>query len=145
VARRRAGRSPKTVNNEILVLRAVLKRSNLWSSIQPDYKPLKVPKKGPGVAITAEQAARLFSVSNAKPGWFVGLRAGLLAYSTGSRTKEIRTLQLGDLSLSAYHAHSTREHEKRRRCSRGRPERTGGVGSFGATSSCDGTGRIARD
>ncbi len=67
VARRRAGRAPKTINNEILVLRAVLKRAKLWAVIEPDYKPLKVPKNGPGVAITPEQAETLFSLRMQNP------------------------------------------------------------------------------
>jgi integrase len=99
IARRRDGAAPKTINNEVLTLTALLRRARVWSTIEPDYKPLKVPKNGPGVALTPEEGQRLFAVANSDPAWFVAVRAGLLAYSTGCRLNEIRRLQLGDVAL----------------------------------------------
>jgi len=41
---------PKTVNNELLVLTAILKNARLWAPLRETYQPLAVPKGGPGQA-----------------------------------------------------------------------------------------------
>src|SRR4051794_32099481 len=38
---------PKTVNNEMLVLTAVLKNARVWVPLLENYEPLPVPKSGP--------------------------------------------------------------------------------------------------
>jgi hypothetical protein len=55
IRRYQAGRretvGPKTVNNELLVLIGVLKQAKLWKRLGEDYKPLPIPKQGPGKAL----------------------------------------------------------------------------------------------
>jgi hypothetical protein len=51
--------SAKTINNELLLLRSVLKQAQLWKGLEEDYKPLKVQKKGPGQALTVAQGEHL--------------------------------------------------------------------------------------
>ena len=55
--------SPKTINNEVLHLVAVLKEAKPWKTLQEDYRPLKVPKRGPGKALTPEDGERLFHIA----------------------------------------------------------------------------------
>lgn len=90
---------PKTINNEILVLTAVLKNARLWDPLRENYEPLPVPKGGPGQALTPEQTAKLIETAKRNDRWFVALCATVLAYATGCRSGEIKKLRLGDLAL----------------------------------------------
>ena len=54
---------PKTVNNEMLVLTAVLKSARLWAQLKELYEPLPVLKRGPGQALSSEQTARLVAAA----------------------------------------------------------------------------------
>ena len=89
----------KTVNNELLVLTAVLKNARLWTSLRETYEPLPVLKRGPGQALTPEQTAKLIETAKTKDHWFVALCAAILAYATGCRSGEINKLRLGDFVL----------------------------------------------
>jgi len=89
----------KTVNNELLVLTAVLKNARLWTSLREAYEPLPVLKRGPGQALTPEQTAKLIETAKTKDHWFVALCAAILAYATGCRSGEIKKLRLGDFVL----------------------------------------------
>ncbi len=89
----------KTVNNELLVLTAVLKNARLWSPLRENYEALPVLKRGPGQALTPEQTAKLIETAKTNDHWFVALCATVLAYATGCRSGEIKKLQLGDLVL----------------------------------------------
>ena len=91
----------KTVNNELLVLTAVLKNARLWTSLRETYEPLPVLKRGPGQALTPEQTAKLIETAKTKDHWFVALCAAILAYATGCRSGEIKKLRLGDYLLPA--------------------------------------------
>jgi integrase len=94
---------PKTINNEMLVLTAVLKSARLWTPLQDSYEPLGVPKRGPGQALTPEQTAKLIQVARTKDRWFVALCATVLAYATGCRSGEIKKIRIGDLKLDNEH------------------------------------------
>lgn len=98
-AQRRKSVGPKTVNNEMLLLISILKQAKLWKRLEEDYKPLPVPKKGPGVALTVEQTNTLIATASQKPAWFVAMTATLLAYATGCRSWEIKSLRLQDIVL----------------------------------------------
>ena len=91
--------SPKTVNNELLVLTAVLKSARLWAALQEQYEPLPIQKRGPGRSLTSEQTAQLIETAKCNDRWFVALCATVLAYATGCRSGEIKKLKLGDLVL----------------------------------------------
>ena len=108
---------PKTVNNELLVLTAVLKNARLWAPLQPLYEPLPVAKRGPGQALSPEQTARLIATAQTRDAWFVALCATVLAYATGCRSGEIKTLQLRDLRLEGErpYIHLRPENTKSRR------------------------------
>lgn len=91
--------SPKTVNNEMLVLIAVLKSARLWPALRDIYEPLPVMKRGPGQALTPEQTAKLIETAKTNDRWFVALCATVLAYATGCRSGEIKKLQLADVII----------------------------------------------
>jgi integrase len=91
--------SSKTVNNELLVLTAILKSARLWSPLRELYEPLPVHKRGPGQSLTPEQTAKLIETARTNDRWFVALCATVLAYATGCRSGEIKKLKMGDLLL----------------------------------------------
>ena len=74
---------PKTINNELLVLTAVLKSARLWAPLQELYDPLPVAKRGPGQALSPEQMTKLIETATSNDRWFVALCATVLAYATG--------------------------------------------------------------
>ena len=96
---------PKTINNELLALTAVLKSARLWADLRETYEPLPVPKQGPGQALTPEQIATLFAIARTNDRWFVALCATVLGYATGCRSGEIKTLQFRDLVIDTDHPH----------------------------------------
>ena len=81
---------PTPVNNEMLVLTAVLKNARLWSALAENYDTLAVLKRGPGQALTPEQTAKLIVTAKTNDHWFVALCATVLAYATGCRSGETK-------------------------------------------------------
>ncbi len=91
------GVKSRTVNYELFCLRQILKRADLWPRFREHYRPLPVPKGGPGQALSDADAIRLFQMANLKSSWEAAFCAALLAHCTGMRAGEIRALQLGDI------------------------------------------------
>ena len=98
-ATRRRSVGPKTVNNELLVLIAVLKQAKLWHSLEEAYRP---------AARTQEWAWRgshrcgrraLDAISSTRSSWTVALCASLLAQQAGCRAGEIKKLRIGDIHI----------------------------------------------
>ena len=77
---------PKTVNNELLVLTAILKNARLWASLGELYEPLAILQRGPGQALTPEQTSKLIETAKTNDRWFVALCATVLAYATGCQS-----------------------------------------------------------
>src|ERR1035441_4389048 len=77
IRRYQAGRretvGPKTVNNELLVLIGVLKQAKLWKRLEEDYKPLAIPKQGPGKALVPDEGEHLIATARTRPAWDVAL------------------------------------------------------------------------
>jgi integrase len=105
IRRYQAGRretvGPKTVNNELLVLIGVLKQAKLWKRLEEDYKPLPIPKQGPGKALVPDEGQHLIATARTRPAWDVALSATVLAYSAGCRSWEIKSLKLKDVMLGS--------------------------------------------
>ena len=105
IRRYQAGRretvGPKTVNNELLVLIGVLKQAKLWKRLEEDYKPLPIPKQGPGKALVPDEGKHLIATARTRPAWDVALSVTVLAYSAGCRSWEIKSLKLKDVMLGS--------------------------------------------
>jgi integrase len=83
--------SPKTINNEIGTMRAILKRSGAWGRIQPDVTML-APGEDIGRAITAQEERALLDAC-AKSRSRSLLPFVVLTLETGARKNTVRTLQ----------------------------------------------------
>lgn len=97
--RKSHGASPKTINNEIGTLRAILRRHRLWAQIAPDVKPLPVPTDI-GIALTPEQETQLVKACAASRSRSL-LPAVTLAIQTGLRDQELRLLKWKQIDLLA--------------------------------------------
>lgn len=91
--RQNEGRSPKTINGEVSVLRQLLKYARLWYRFVDDYKPIPNTRPPAGRALTTEEAARLFQVAKTRPEWKYAYTAATLSFYAGMRTCEIKALQ----------------------------------------------------
>ena len=98
--RLREKRSPKSVNNEVLVLAGILRDANLWHRITPHYRALRVVRSEVGSALSREEADRLFKVASTAHENAVAPFVAVLAYATGMRSGEIKQLQLGSINVN---------------------------------------------
>jgi hypothetical protein len=55
--------SPKTVNNEVLALSAILQDANLWHRVVARYRPLKARRSELGMALSREQEVKLLTLA----------------------------------------------------------------------------------
>jgi integrase len=92
--------SNKAINNELQVLRTLLKQANLWRRIESQYVPLPVEAANIARALSVEEAARLVAMAQRRDAWHVALCATVLSLSTGMRSNEIKNLRLGDVELN---------------------------------------------
>jgi integrase len=99
------GINPKTVNNEVQVLAAILQEANLWHRIGANYKPLRVPKHDVGAALSREEGRRLVQFAMTASEFAVAAFVAVLAYATGLRSKELKQLQLGVIHLDGANPH----------------------------------------
>lgn len=96
-ARKDAGASNKTINNELGSLRAIMRRHRLWAQLQPDVHPLPV-RTDIGLALTGEQEEALVRACAASRSRSL-LTAVTLALQTGLRDKELRLLRWRQIDL----------------------------------------------
>ena len=96
--------NPKTVNNEVQVLAAILRDANLWHRIA-NHKPLKVPKRDVGAVLTREEANSLMRYARTAGEFAVAAFVSVLAYATGMRTREIKHLQLRSIHIEQPNPH----------------------------------------
>jgi integrase len=94
----RAGAS--AINKECSVLQQMLKRIGKWSEIAPNFQPLRLPREGPGRAITEQEEDRWFRMAASNPEWSVCYHASLLSINTTAGPGEIRHIRLKDFSFT---------------------------------------------
>lgn len=89
----------RTVNMEVSVLRRMLKRAKLWTTIAEDVRMF--PEHGQSVArvLTAEQKKTLFETAASCPDWLVAYCAAVLAVSTTCRGVELKNICWRDVDL----------------------------------------------
>jgi len=95
--------APKTINNELLVLTAVLKSARLWAPLKETYEPLPISKHVQVRRSHRGKTSKLIETARKNDKWFVALCATVLAYATGCRSGEIKTLRVGSLFLEGGH------------------------------------------
>ena len=96
-ARLDARAAPKTINNEVGTLRAILRRHRLWAQLAPDVRMLPV-RTEVGVALTAEQEKKLAEACAASRSRSL-LPAFSLGIHTGLRSQELRFLRWNQVDL----------------------------------------------
>jgi hypothetical protein len=89
-ARIDAGRTPKTVNGKLSVLRQVLRHARLWNRFQKDYRGLRNTKPPIGQALTDDDQKKLFRAARSKREWlfaYAPQRSGSTADCARARSK----------------------------------------------------------
>ena len=96
-ARQDAGTAPKTVNNEVGTLRAILRRHRLWAQLAPDVRMLPV-HTDIGIALTPDQEESLLRACAASRSRSLH-PAVTLGIQTGLRNEELRFLRWRQVDL----------------------------------------------
>jgi integrase len=91
---------PSEINHEINTLAQILGRAGLWMEIKKFYRPLPLPKKPVGKALTDEEEERLFIAASADPRWKVAYCASLLTVNTSAGPGEILQTRLRDVDVT---------------------------------------------
>jgi integrase len=97
--RRRDGVSNRTINLEMGVLRAILRRNRMWEAVAQDIDFLK-EAPSPGRALSTEEETRLLDAAS-KSRCRSLYPVILLAINTGMRANEIRLLTWGQVDFLA--------------------------------------------
>lgn len=90
---------PSLINHEINAVSQLLNKSGLWAEIAKFYKPLRVPKTGPGQALLEQEALWLLEVASRKKRWQVAYLGSMVSANTACGPGEIRKLRLRDIDL----------------------------------------------
>jgi integrase len=89
------------INHEISCLAQILDKEELWTPISRLYKPLRVPKNGPGQALLEEEAIWLLEVASYKKKWQLAYLGALVSVNTTCGPGELRNLRLRDVNLQS--------------------------------------------
>jgi integrase len=93
------GVSNRTVNMEVGVLRQLLKRAKVWSSISEDIKMLPESDRPVGKVLSTEQKCKLFETAASRDEWLVAYCAAVIAVSTTCRSVELKNLRWQDVDF----------------------------------------------
>lgn len=92
---------PKKVNQELVVLKKILRRANCWTQELDEYyeplleRPADVPR-----ALEPPQQRKWLEVARLRQEWWVVLWYSVLGFETAMSTDEIRALRIGDVNLN---------------------------------------------
>jgi integrase len=103
-----AGRSGRTINMEVNVLRGMLKRAKRWNLISDEIHNLPENRTVVGRALMVEDKRRLFEMAASKDEWMTAYCAAVIAVNTTCRGVEIRSLRWKDLDLAKAVVHINR-------------------------------------
>jgi integrase len=93
------GVSNRTVNMEVGVLRQLLKRARVWSTLAEDVKMLPENERPIAQVLTADQKRKLFEAAASRDEWMVAYCAAVIAVSTTCRGVELKHLRWQDVHL----------------------------------------------
>jgi integrase len=91
------GRANATINKELRILIAVLRRAKRWHLFSDEVKGLRVRKSKVGRALELDEKLWLLRASQQKKSWWRARLAMVLALNTTMRAGEIRNLQWQDI------------------------------------------------
>jgi integrase len=91
--------APKTINLEIGTLRAILRKNQLWATIQPDVRMLRA-REDVGRAISRDEEDALLEACRASRSRSL-FPAVLIALNTCMRYSELRLLKWGQVDLNS--------------------------------------------
>lgn len=90
---------PGLINHEVNAVSQILTKAGLWAAIAKFYKPLRVPKTGPGQALLAEEALWLLEVASTRKRWTVAYLASMISANSALGPGEIRHIRLRDVDM----------------------------------------------
>jgi integrase len=90
---------PGLINHEINCLSQILDVAGLWAPIAKFYKPLRIPKHGPGQALLQEEALWLLEVASYRRKWKVAYLGSMLSVNTTCGPGELRNLRIKDVNV----------------------------------------------
>lgn len=102
-AQRLTTAGPSLINHEINALAQILTRAGLWAEIEKFYKPLRIPKTGPGQALLEQEALWLLEVASTGGPynrWKIAYFAALVSANTTCGPSELRKLRLKDIDVA---------------------------------------------
>lgn len=91
------------INHEVGCLTQVLDEAKLWKKLKDYYEPLRLPRTGPGIALSQDEARHMLKVARSKPRWAVAMNAAIITAHTTAGPGEIRHLTLKDIDVSTRH------------------------------------------
>jgi integrase len=94
------GKSGRTINMEVNVLRGMLKRAKRWTLIADDVHSLPEHHSEVGRALAVHDKVRLFETAASREEWMAAYCAAVIAVNTTCRGIEIRSLRWKDLDLA---------------------------------------------
>jgi integrase len=89
----------RTINMEVSVLRRMLKRAKLWTTLAEDVRMFPEHDQSVARVLTAGQKKLLFETAASRPDWLVAHCAAVLAVSTTCRGVELKNIRWRDVDL----------------------------------------------
>ena len=90
---------PWSINKELRLWSAILRKAKLWHRLADDYRPLKTKSSDIGQALTRQQLRHLSEVAQSNPDWEAAFCGSVLAVNSGLRGGEIKKLRLGSIDM----------------------------------------------
>lgn len=105
----------KKVNQELSMLRQILKRAYCWTAeLKELYEPLMEERGGIPRALTPAEQQHWLSVAGRDPEWEVVYWYSLLAFATTMGTNEMRALRICDIDLGTRFVYVCKDGAKNR-------------------------------
>jgi integrase len=94
--------APKKVNQELAILKTILRRAGLWTQeLDEYYEPFLEEIKDVARALSAHEQQKWLDVCLVERRWWLVYWYSVLAFETSMSTNEQRALRIGDINL--YH------------------------------------------
>lgn len=91
---------PKKVNQELGMLRQIMKRAYCWTAEMNDlYRPLIEEEEDTKRALSPEEQSRWLDVARMSARWNLVYWYSILAFNTCMSTDELRGIKLGDINI----------------------------------------------